>query len=128
MGKLNYDVSKFLEELGHPRAAEIADLRQCLLSAHSDLIERIKWNAPSYGLGSEDRITMRLQPKDTLQLIFHRGAAPKDAAEFVFHDPAKLLSWRTADRGVLDIPDQEYLQNHVSKIAVLAAHWIDATT
>src|SRR5690606_10862776 len=67
-------VDSYLDALQHARKAEIDTLRRLILSAVPGLVERIKWNAPSFGLGDDDRLTMRLHPGDRLQLILHRGA------------------------------------------------------
>jgi hypothetical protein len=53
-------------------------VREIILSTHSGINEQIKWNAPSFGIDGDDRITFRLQPGDRVQLVFHRGAQKRD--------------------------------------------------
>jgi hypothetical protein len=55
-------------------------VREIILSAHPGITERIKWNAPSFCIDGDDRITFRLQPGDRVQLVFHRGARKRDDA------------------------------------------------
>lgn len=48
-------------------------LRAIAAAAHPDLTERIKWNAPSFALADEDRITLGLNPKRGVRVVLHRG-------------------------------------------------------
>jgi uncharacterized protein YdeI (YjbR/CyaY-like superfamily) len=59
---LNSEVTAFLDEQKNPFRKEIEQLRNCILSANTDLTENIKWNGPNYCFDNEDRITMRIQP------------------------------------------------------------------
>ena len=71
-----------------------------ILEASPELVEHIKWNAPSYQIDGDDRITMRLKPGDRVELVLHRGA-PKRTDAFEFVDPVGLVEWKTNDRGVV---------------------------
>jgi hypothetical protein len=66
-------VQAFLQGLRHGRKDEVEAVREIILSAHPGVTERIKWNAPSFCIDGDDRITFRLQPSDRVQLVFHRG-------------------------------------------------------
>ncbi len=81
----------------HPLKAEIEAVRSLVKGANAALTERIKWNAPSYCLDGDDRITLKLYPPRQVQLIFHRGAKIKDASGFSFSDASGLLAWAAAD-------------------------------
>ena len=81
------EVDRYLDGLEHARKPEIEVLRRLILDAVPGLTERIKWNAPSFGLGADDRITMRLHPGTRLQLILHRGAKAAADDLFRFEDP-----------------------------------------
>lgn len=98
-----------------------------MLKAAPALVEQIKWNAPSLAIEGDDRLTMHLPPRGGLQLIFHRGARSKAAADFRFDDPAGLLTWPAADRGVLDLGDIGRLEDRAHDIADLARRWVKAT-
>ena len=93
-------VDEYMSQLEHSRKDEIEELRRVILEASPELVEHIKWNAPSYQIDGDDRITMRLKPGDRVELVLHRGAAKRtDAFEFV--DPVGLVDWKTNDRGVV---------------------------
>ena len=120
-------VEAFLADLEHQRKGEVEALRQAILSGVPGLTERIKWNAPSFGPGDEDRITMRLQPGDRLQLVLHRGAKARPVDGFAFPDPAALISWAATDRGVMTIAPGQLEGNRDALVDVLR-RWVAATT
>jgi hypothetical protein len=119
-------VTAFLETLQHTRKAEINRVRNIILGAHPDLTEKIKWNAPSFGLDEDDRITFRLQPGDKVDLIFHRGVARKDN-EFSFADETGLLKFVAPDRAVLEFADGPDIEAKADQLRWLVRAWIAAT-
>jgi hypothetical protein len=119
-------VTAFLETLQHTRKAEINRVRNIILGAHPDLVEKIKWNAPSFGLEEDDRITFRLQPDDKVDLIFHRGVARKDD-DFSFADETGLLKFVAPDRAVLIFSDAADIEGKAEHLRWLVRAWIAAT-
>ena len=118
-------VDAFMAALQHRAKSDIEALRQLILAASPGLTERIKWNAPSFGPGNDDRITMRLQPGDQLQLIFHRGAKMRTDT-FSFEDPHGLMTWAAPDRGVVTITESPQA-GKVDLLTDLVRRWIAAT-
>ena len=121
-------VDAYLDELQHARKAEVAALRLVILSAVPDLVERIKWNAPSFGLGDDDRITMRLHPGDRLQLVLHRGAKAGADDFFRFEDPDRLIAWAAPDRGVVTFKDADDLASKSAALSEALRRWVACTT
>ncbi len=121
------EVAKFMAELKHARKDEIEFIRATILGADKGLTERIKWNAPSFGYGDEDRVTFTLRPKDRVQLIFHRGAKVKAGDGFSFEDPTGLLEWAAPDRGVLAFSDMDDVKAKRSALVKLVKAWLRAT-
>jgi hypothetical protein len=80
----------------------------------------------SYGY-DDDRITFRLQPRDVVQLIFHRGAKKRTDA-FVFDDDTGLLEWLAADRAVVTFKDQADIRAKKTKLIDLVKCWMKATS
>lgn len=102
-------------------------LRSAILASDAPLTEHVKWNAPSYRHDGVDRVTFRLKPGAKLQLIFHRGVAVRDdAADFVFDDPTGLLTWLSADRGVIDLPDVATAVAREADVVALVERWVRA--
>jgi len=121
------DVEKFLLELDHPMKTSVERLRHVFLGSVPGLTEHIKWNAPSFVHDGTDRVTFRLHPKGSLQLILHRGAKVRaDAADFEFADDTGLVTWPTADRGVITIADLDEAVEHESDLLGLVQRWVVA--
>ncbi len=127
MAKKAEDVERFMRELEHPLKAEISRVRSAILAASSEVTEHIKWNAPSFCIGGEDRVTFRLQPEDRFQLVFHRGSKVKDAKGFRFEDDSGLLEWAAADRAVLTFQDAKDVKAKSAAAVELVARWMEAT-
>jgi hypothetical protein len=122
------DVDIFLDGLDHTRKSEILALRGLILDAVPGLSETIKGNAPNYGRGDADRITMRLHPGNRVQLILHRGAKAGADDLFRFEDPDKLIGWAAPDRGVITIKDSADLASKAQAIAEALRRWVAMTT
>lgn len=116
-------VGRFIEGLEDPLRGEVRRVREAVLAADERIVERMEWNAPSFGLGEDDRVTFRLPPKGGRQLIFHRGVKPKDATGFAFEDDSGLLEWVAKDRAVLDLTDEV----DDATLAGLVRRWLEAT-
>jgi hypothetical protein len=121
-------VDDYLAVLEHKHKAEVIRLRELILAAVPDLVERIKWNAPSFGPGEHDRITMRLHPGDRLQLILHRGAKAGADDLFRFEDPDKIISWAAPDRGVITFKDGDDLSAKSGPLGEILRRWVACTT
>lgn len=121
-------VDRHLAALDHPRKPEIEALRRIIRAAHPAITERIKWNAPSFCAGGDDRVTMRLHPGPRVQLVFHRGAKAKKADDFRFDDPTGWLEWAAPDRALLSFPDAAAIETRAAAVAALVHAWIEHTT
>ncbi|RZJ94850.1 MAG: DUF1801 domain-containing protein, partial [Brevundimonas sp.] len=84
------DVAAFIETWPEPIRPLTRRLRDVALGAAPDVTEHIKWNAPSFCVEGDDRITLGLERSGAVRVVLHRGAKAKDAAGFVFDDPMKL--------------------------------------
>ncbi len=125
---LNQDVTRFLDELRHPLRPEIEALRQIILDANAMLEENIKWNGPNYAVGTEDRITMRIQPPKQIQLVFHRGAKVKEQPkERLVEDASGLLVWRENDRAIASFKNLEAVEAGREALSAIVRDWLVAT-
>ncbi|MDJ1482321.1 DUF1801 domain-containing protein [Cytophagaceae bacterium YF14B1] len=126
---LNQEVTRFLDELNHPFRKEIEQLRLYIMEASTELTETIKWNGPNYSIGDEDRITMKIQPPKSVQLIFHRGVKKQvQPATYLIEDPSKLLTWKENDRAVATFTSMKDVENNQSMLIQIVKDWIQATT
>lgn len=106
--------------------AAVDALRALAAEAGPELVERIKWNAPSFALGDEDRITLGLNPKGGVRAVLHRGAKAKSDG-FAFEDRDKLAAWPAPDRGVLSFADAGEIEDRRMAILDLFGRWLEAT-
>ncbi len=121
-------VESWLNSVDAPTAAMIASLRALALAAHPGVTEHIKWNAPSFCLGGDDRITLGVEKNGGVRVVLHRGAKPKDPADFDFGDPAGLARWAAVDRGIMTFVAPAEIAAKSTAIADLFARWLEATT
>lgn len=119
------EVEKFISTLPKPQRELVAAVRAMILSADPKLAERIKWNAPSFGYGSEDRITFNL--RKGVMLIFHRGAKTEGDVAFVFKDPSDLVEWINNERGTVTFASLADAQTSEAKFVKLVKAWLKAT-
>ena len=117
------EVDAYLDSLEHAELAGIRSLRAAIVAADDRIVEHIKWNAPSFGVGGDDLITMRLAPRDAFQLVFHRGVAKQPGAVAV-DDPVGLLVWKAPDRAVVDIGTSDREAQLEPAILALVRAWI----
>lgn len=127
MAKQADEVAQYLSALEHPLKAEIETVRAAILASDKAITERIKWKAPSFVHGGDDRVTFRLAPKGIFQVIFHRGAKVKDTAGFAFEDDSGLLEWLAPDRGVVTLKDAKDVKAKKAALVKLVGRWMKAT-
>lgn len=120
-------VDAFRAALDPDTLATVDALRAIIAGAGEGLSERIKWNAPSFALADDDRITLGLERKGGVRVVFHRGAKVKDVAGFTFEDPAGLATWPAADRGVAVFKDRAEVEAKQAALRDLCARWLDRT-
>ena len=120
-------VETYLRSLDGPARELVDAVRDIIRQSHPDLTEHIKWNAPSFCHGAEDRITMGLERKGGVRMVLHCGAKAKDSAGFAFADPDGLARWPASDRGVILIEDPAAAEARREKLSDLFRRWIDAT-
>lgn len=119
-------VEAYLENLDPVARMQIDALRKIVRASHDSLVEHIKWNAPSFMLDGEDRITLGLDRKGGVRLVLHRGAKARAADDFAFTDPAGLAAWPSPDRGVIQFRDVIEIEANADDLAALCARWLAA--
>ncbi|MHA2855060.1 DUF1801 domain-containing protein [Paenibacillus lautus] len=123
-------VEEYLHQLEHPLKKEIEEVRSFILSVDDRITEHIKWNAPSFCVQGEDRITLNLQGKGFVRLIFHCGAKVKDhdIKGTLTEDAAELLEWASHDRAIVKIVDMDDLGQKKEQLKAVIARWIEVTS
>lgn len=106
-------------------SAAIERLRAIVAAAAPGLTEEIKWNAPSYADGGQDRVTLGVERNGGVRVVLHRGAAVKSDG-FAFDDPHGLAAWPSRDRGVVKLLDAAEIDSIAPRLTDLVARWIAA--
>ncbi|MFS0644699.1 DUF1801 domain-containing protein [Siminovitchia sp. 179-K 8D1 HS] len=122
-------VAKFMNSLDHPFKEEIAEVRKIILGTNSRITEKIKWNAPSFCVDDDDRITFNLHGKGFFRLVFHCGTKVKNTAnkEPLFVDNTGLLEWATGDRAIAKFIDMNDVKSKENDLRKVINKWIDMT-
>ena len=117
----------YLENLDHPLKSEILKIRDLIFKTNPNLTEQIKWNAPSFCLNGEDKITFNLPPKkDSIQLVFHRGVKKKELPEEkLINDDSGLLKWATNDRAVIRFTSMQEILENETKLQEVIQKWLE---
>lgn len=120
-------VQEFMDDLGSDKRAQVEALRRLILSAHLELDEHIKWNAPSYVLNGEDRITFNIMNKEGLvKLVLHMGATRKEDknAEPIMGDDSGLIQWSSDTRGVIAFTDISDVHSKQEAVGEIIKRWL----
>lgn len=119
-------VDAWLDSLSPEDRAGIDRLRAIVRAADPDLTETIKWNAPNFADGDQDRVTLGIERKGGWRAVLHRGAASQDTTGFTFDDPDKLAKWPARDRGVATFSDLPALEAKAVGLEDLIRRWVAA--
>ena len=70
-------VDEFLENLSHPLKAEVEAMRSIIKGVDKNIVEEIKWNAPSFSYKGEYLVTFNLWEEKRIHLVFHNPMISK---------------------------------------------------
>lgn len=70
-------VDEFLENLSHPRKAEVEVLRSIIKGVDKNIAEEVKWKAPSFNYKGEYLVTFNLRDTKQIHLVFHNPMITK---------------------------------------------------
>lgn len=119
-------VSDLLAALAHPQGELIDRIRKLVLSSGPELVEGVKWNAPSYSLEGNDIITFNFRSFEGVALIFHTGPKGKDThtGTRMFEGGSRAITWLADKRFAITLADSGTLDAHAAEIAQLVNQWV----
>lgn len=123
-------VAEFVAALDPERRAEVEELCEIVRSAHPELVESIKWNAPSWSLRGTDLLTVNVPRTGPVRLILHRGATTvenKTAASTFTGDPRGMLRWHSDIRASLAMPAADALDDARAEMVAVIRAWVEAS-
>jgi hypothetical protein len=112
-------IEEFLDDLDADKRLQVNALRDIILESNGALKEHIKWNAPSYVLDGEDRITFNLMNKQqVVKLVFHVGATRKEDKKGapVMRDESGLIEWISDIRGIITFTSTEDINSNLTSL------------
>lgn len=122
------DIPAFLEGLDEDRRRQVEQFRTTVAQAHPCLTEHLKWNAPSYMLDGEDRVTFNVHNKEGLvKLVLHMGATrPEDKkAPPVMRDDAGIAPWQSDIRAVITFADLDDVAAKREPLLDFVRRWLE---
>ena len=119
-------VDEYFAALDHRLKELAAELRGIILAASNGITEHIKWNAPSFCYGGDDRITFNMRSANEVRVIFHRGAKKNmNGSRPGFEDHSGLLTWLGEDRGMVTFTGSDQLSAVSTEFSELVRRWVE---
>ncbi len=120
-------VDEFLDDLEADKKSQVLKLREYILDTQPELNEHIKWNAPSYTEGGNDRITFNLFNKEGLvKLVFHMGVSRKEdkKGKPILDDKFLVMEWASDIRGYITFMNLEDVIRKEKAVKQLTSEWL----
>ena len=120
-------IADIMSALDEDARKQVQLLRDIIASLEVDLTEHVKWNAPSYVLHGEDRITMNLRNKQGLvKLVLHMGATRPEnkKGDPVLADDEGLVEWASDIRGLVALADVDDLRAKEPALRRVLTRWL----
>lgn len=70
-------VDEFMDALDHPFKAEVQVVRDIIKGVNKEIVEEIKWKAPSFSYKGEYLVTFNLRNPAHIHLVFHNPLIPQ---------------------------------------------------
>ncbi len=118
-------VLEYITALDHPLKAELEAVRKIILGVNKEIVEGIKWNAPSFYY-KDWFATTGLRSKDFVHLVFHTGAKVKASATagVKIDDPSGLLEWHAKDRCSAKFYDMKDVKAKKAALQEIVRQWL----
>lgn len=122
-------VEAFLNNHKHPLRDTAAAVVSLIRTADPSLEEGIKWNAPSFKHGGDDRLTLNLSAKDKVRLILHCGAkaGPRRSRRVIDSD-SDLLEWASNDRAIISFMSEDEVRDAKRELTAIISSWLAASS
>jgi len=120
-------VEEFLNSLNEDKRSQADTLRDLILNTEPQLKEHIKWNAPSYVLDGEDRITFNLMNKqEVVKLVLHMGATRKEdkKGKPIMQDESGLIEWSSDIRGMITFNSINDVTSNIAALKKIIKNWL----
>jgi hypothetical protein len=120
-------VEEFMNDLSEEKRSQVDTLRDLILNTEPHLEEHIKWNASSYVLNGEDRITFNLMNKQgVVKLVLHMGATRKEDKNGapIMQDDSGLIEWNSDIRGMITFNSLTDISSNATSLKKIIKDWL----
>ena len=120
---------EFMDQFEDGRKPLVEAVLKAIIEACPTLTESIKWNAPNFCDDGKDRMTFMLHKKETVGLILHTGARPKEdkKAPHLFTDETGLLEWNSNIRATVTFVSMDDFTAKRTQFQAAVKRWVDET-
>jgi len=123
-------LEEFFDDLDDDKRLQVDTIRDLILNTEPRLEEHIKWNAPSYVLHGEDRITFNLMNKQGLvKIIVHMGASRKENKKGIpiMKDDTGLIEWNSDSRGAITFATVDDINSKLIPLKKIIKDWLSVS-
>lgn len=120
-------VTEFLADLSLDRRTQVEMICRIIKKTSPLLEEHIKWNAPSYMLDGEDRVTLNTHYPDKIVVVIHMGATRKEdkKAKPILDDESGMITWSSDIRGAISFTSSEDIENKRDAFVSILQRWLE---
>lgn len=120
---------EFMHQFEDGRKPLVEAMLIAIKEACPGLTESIKWNAPNFSDDGKDRMTLMLHKKESVGLILHTGARPKEdkKAPHLFTDDTGLLEWNSNIRATVSFGDLVEFMEKKELFQAAVKRWVEET-
>jgi len=109
------EVDAYMEKLEHHFKTEVQTVREIIKNVHPDIIEQIKWNAPSFSYKGY-MVTFNLHAKQHVHLVFHNGA--------ILNHESGILEGNYPDRRMVYFANMDEVKSKQTALEAAIREWI----
>jgi len=120
---------EFMHQFDDERKPLVEAMLNAILEVCPGLTESIKWNAPNLSDDGKDRMTLMLHKKESVGLILHTGARPKEdkKAPHLFTDETGLLEWNSNIRATVSFDSMDAFMAKRPLFQTAVKRWVEET-
>ena len=119
-------VAEYLADLEGDKLEQVEQLRAIIYEVNPTLVEQIKWNAPSYAMKGDDRITFGMNKTGITTLVLHMGAMRKEDKKGlpILPNDHGLVQWKSDIRGLIAFESSQEITKHKDEIVDVLTRWL----
>jgi len=110
------EVNLYMQALEHPLKKEIEFVRKIILESNPNILEQVKWNAPSFR-HKYDFVTFHVRSLDKVHLIFHHP--------YIVQINSPLLQGDYKDRRMVYMKNKVEIDTASKELQRIIRQWVE---